>query len=89
MNVVVAAPSLAFMAVRNPDTIAARLRYTAPFDMSGHPTITLPGGRTADGVPVGFQLVGHAFDEAGLLHTKIVTGGGRPKDPEFLASSLN
>lgn len=63
----VAAPSLAFMAVRNPDTIAARLRYTAPFDMSGHPTLTLPGGRTADGVPVGFQLVGHAFDEAGLL----------------------
>jgi amidase len=65
----VAAPSLAAMkaAGRSPETVAARLRYTAPFDMSGHPTLTLPGGVTADGVPVGFQIVGHAFDEAGIL----------------------
>jgi amidase len=35
--------------------------------MSGHPTLTLPGGVTSDGVPVGFQIVGHAFDEAGIL----------------------
>ena len=44
-----------------------RLRYTAPFDMSGHPTLTLPGGMTRDGVPVGFQIVVRAFDEAGIL----------------------
>ena len=52
---------------RAPDTVAARLRYTAPFDMSGQPTLTLPGGFTRDGVPVGFQIVGRAFDEAGIL----------------------
>jgi amidase len=52
---------------RDPDLVAARLRYTAPFDMSGHPTLTLPGGMTSDGVPVGFQIVGRAFDEAGIL----------------------
>jgi amidase len=65
----VATPSLAAMkaAGRTPKTTAARLRYTAPFDMSGHPTLTLPGGVTADGVPVGFQIVGHAFDEAAIL----------------------
>jgi amidase len=65
----VAAPSLAGMqaAGRTPATIASRLRYTAPFDMSGHPTLTLPGGMTADGVPVGFQIVGRAFDEAAIL----------------------
>ena len=50
-----------------PQTTAARLRYTAPFDMSGHPTLTLPGGVTSDGVPVGFQIVGRAFNEAGIL----------------------
>ncbi len=50
-------------------TVAARLRYTAPFDMSGHPTLTLPGGMNGDGVPVGFQIVGHAFDEVGILAT--------------------
>ena len=42
---------------RDPETVAMRLRYTAPFDMSGHPTLTLPGGMTRDGMPVGFQIV--------------------------------
>ena len=64
-----AAWSIAAMAAagRTAETVAARLRYTAPFDMSGHPTLTLPGGMTADGVPTGFQIVGRAFDEAGIL----------------------
>jgi amidase len=52
---------------RDPDSVAARLRYTAPFDLSGHPALTLPGGVTGDGVPVGFQIVGRTFDEAGIL----------------------
>ena len=47
----VAAPSLAAMKARTPQTIASRLRYTAPIDMSGHPTLTLPGGMTADWRP--------------------------------------
>ncbi len=64
----VATPSLAAMAAgRTPETIAARLRYTAPFDMSGHPTLTLPGGMTREGVPVGFQIVGRAFGESDIL----------------------
>jgi amidase len=63
----VAAPSLATIRTRTTDSIASRLRYTAPLDMSGHPTLTLPGGINADGVPVGFQIVGRAFDEAGIL----------------------
>jgi amidase len=52
---------------RDVDAVAERLRYTAPFDMSGHPTLTLPGGTTRDGVPAGFQIVGRAFDEPGIL----------------------
>jgi amidase len=63
----IAALSVASAASRTPDGVATRLRYTAPFDMSGHPTLTLPGGFTADGVPVGFQIVGRAFDEAAIL----------------------
>ncbi|MBY0319505.1 MAG: amidase [Reyranella sp.] len=62
-----AAPSLASMKTRTSQTIASRLRYTAPLDMSGHPTLTLPGGMTDDGVPVGFQIVGRSFDEVGIL----------------------
>ncbi len=52
---------------RTAEVVAGRLRYTAPFDMSGHPTLTLPGGMTGAGVPTGFQIVGRAFDEAGIL----------------------
>lgn len=43
------------------------MRFTAPFDMSGSPSLTLPGGATAEGLPVGFQLIGRHFDEALLL----------------------
>jgi amidase len=52
---------------RDPEAVAARLRYTAPFDLSGHPTLTLPGGMSRDGVPTGFQIVGRAFDEGAIL----------------------
>jgi amidase len=45
----------------------ARIRFTAPFNMSGHPTLTLPGGETADGLSVGFQIVGRHVEEALVL----------------------
>src|SRR5206468_519933 len=46
---------------------AAILRYTGPFDTSGSPTITLPGGFTDAGMPIGFQLVAGHFDEVLLI----------------------
>jgi amidase len=45
----------------------ARLRFTASFNMSGHPTLTLPGGKTFEGLPVGFQIVGRHMEEVLLL----------------------
>lgn len=50
-----------------PSGLDAALRFTAPFDMSGSPTITLPGGFTAAGLPIGFQLIGRHLDEALLV----------------------
>lgn len=50
-----------------PGGLHGALRFTAPFDMSGSPTITLPGGFTADGLPIGFQLVARDLDEALLV----------------------
>jgi amidase len=49
------------------DGLAGFLRFATPFDMSGSPTITLPGGFTAKGLPLSFQLVGRHLDEALLV----------------------
>jgi amidase len=65
----VAAPTKAKMAETATDAEfrGALVRYTFPFDMSGNPTISLPGGYTAGGLPVGFQLVAGHFNEAVLV----------------------
>lgn len=65
----VAAPSLAWMAAAagNPEARHARIRFTAPLDMSGSPSLTLPGGATEAGLPLGFQIVGRYLDEALIL----------------------
>jgi aspartyl-tRNA(Asn)/glutamyl-tRNA(Gln) amidotransferase subunit A len=50
-----------------PFTFDDALRYTVPFDLLGLPAISVPSGFSAEGSPVGLQLVGRAFDEAGVL----------------------
>jgi amidase len=50
-----------------PDLIARLQEYTCPFNMTGHPTITLPGGFSANGLPIAFQLVAGNLDEATLI----------------------
>ncbi len=43
------------------------LRCTQPFNLSGHPAISLPCGSTKAGLPIGLQLVGHAGRTNDLL----------------------
>ena len=43
------------------------IRYTRPFNLTGHPVASVPCGFTAAGLPVGLQIVGRAFDEATVL----------------------
>jgi len=50
-----------------PDDLSAVLRFAAPFDMSGHPTLTMPNGFTANGLPLSFQFVGRQLDESLLV----------------------
>lgn len=47
----------------DPELLAGMLRYTCPFDLTGSPTLTLPGGATEAGVPVAFQFVAPHFGE--------------------------
>ena len=60
-----AAPTLAKMGSMGTDAalMNSLLGFTCPFDMTGQPTITLPGGFTEEGLPVAFQFVaGHCAE---------------------------
>ena len=37
---------------------------TIPFNVTGHPAMSVPTGLGASGLPIGVQIVGRAFDEA-------------------------
>jgi len=41
--------------------------FTAPFNMSEQPAASLCAGYDEDGLPIGLQIVGHRFDDAGVL----------------------
>jgi amidase len=55
-----------------PDLITQLQRYTCPFDMTGHPTITLPAGRSEAGLPMGVQLVAASMREELLVQAGAV-----------------
>ena len=63
---------------------APLLSFTAPFDYSGHPTITLPSASGNDGLPNSFQLVGRLFGEKRLIEIarEIEKDSGFRRPPE-------
>lgn len=65
----IASPTVAQMGTLGEDAelMNAILRYTCPFDMTGSPTITLPGGFTGAGTPIAFQFVSRHFEESLLV----------------------
>lgn len=42
-------------------------RYTRPYNLTGLPAITVPGGFTNTGLPLGFELAGRQFEDAVVL----------------------
>ena len=62
-------PSLEQMSAygEDPNVLLGVLRFTAPFNFSGSPTVTLPNGLDAAGMPLSMQLVGPHLSEARLL----------------------
>jgi aspartyl-tRNA(Asn)/glutamyl-tRNA(Gln) amidotransferase subunit A len=51
-------------AVERPRTLT---RFTAPFNLTGLPAISIPCGFTKAGLPIGLQLVARPWAEAKLL----------------------
>jgi aspartyl-tRNA(Asn)/glutamyl-tRNA(Gln) amidotransferase subunit A len=65
-----ATPSAAFgIGEKADDPIAMYLNdvFTVPVNLAGLPGISVPAGLSGEGLPLGLQLIGRAFDEATLL----------------------
>ena len=65
--------------------------FTVSANLTGLPAISLPAGRTAAGLPVGFQLTGRPFDEAALFRVGDVLERAAPwwLDPPPRAGAAN
>jgi aspartyl-tRNA(Asn)/glutamyl-tRNA(Gln) amidotransferase subunit A len=69
------APSAAFaIGDRMDDPVAMYLNdvFTVPVNLAGLPGISVPAGLSADGLPLGLQLIGRTFDEATILRVGAV-----------------
>jgi aspartyl-tRNA(Asn)/glutamyl-tRNA(Gln) amidotransferase subunit A len=68
-----ATPTAAFgveaMAMASPIEMYLNDIFTVTVNMAGLPGIAVPAGLTADGLPLGLQVIGRPFDEAMLFRT--------------------
>jgi aspartyl-tRNA(Asn)/glutamyl-tRNA(Gln) amidotransferase subunit A len=62
-------PGVAFKMGEKEDPLQMYLNdiFTIPVNLSGLPGVSIPGGFTQTGLPIGLQLIGRAFDEATLF----------------------
>jgi Asp-tRNA(Asn)/Glu-tRNA(Gln) amidotransferase A subunit family amidase len=51
----------------DPDRPFDHIVFTAPFNMSEQPAASICAGYDEDGLPIGLQIVGHRFDDAGVM----------------------
>ncbi|MFI5020363.1 MAG: Asp-tRNA(Asn)/Glu-tRNA(Gln) amidotransferase subunit GatA [Alphaproteobacteria bacterium] len=83
-------PSAAFaVGEKMDDPIAMYLNdvFTVPANLAGLPGISLPAGLSEDGLPLGLQIIGRAFDEETVLKAAaaLEVGAGFSHRPSFIA----
>jgi aspartyl-tRNA(Asn)/glutamyl-tRNA(Gln) amidotransferase subunit A len=65
------APSAAFaLGDKSADPLAMYLNdvFAVPASLAGLPAMSVPGGLSGEGLPLGLQVIGKAFDEQGVLN---------------------
>jgi len=63
-------PTTAFkLGEKTDDPLAMYLNdiYTTSSNLSGNPALSVPAGKDESGLPIGIQIIGKDFDEAGIL----------------------
>jgi aspartyl-tRNA(Asn)/glutamyl-tRNA(Gln) amidotransferase subunit A len=85
------APSAAFaIGEKSEDPIQMYLNdvFTVPANLAGLPAVSVPAGLSADGLPLGLQIIGRAFDEETVLRVAAVLedAAGFTHVPNFTAA---
>lgn len=63
------------------DLVDNFIRFTGPSNLTGLPALSVPAG-LHDGMPVGLQIIGRAFDEATVLRTGALVEAGNPMEDQ-------
>jgi Asp-tRNA(Asn)/Glu-tRNA(Gln) amidotransferase A subunit family amidase len=69
----------------DPSRALEHIAYTVTFSISGHPAISVPWTTTADGRPIGIQLVGRRFGDVRVLALGAACERLRPGRPPWPA----
>ena len=70
----------------DPERPFEHIAFTVPFNMSGHPAISVPWTTTSDGRPIGVQLVGRRFADLTVLRVAAACETLRPPLPPWPAA---
>lgn len=62
----------------DPQFKSEHIRFTAPFNQSEQPAASICAGYDEDGLPIGLQIVGRRFDDAGVLRLSHIYEQMRP-----------
>ena len=73
------------MPVPDPGRTMSHIGFTAPYNMSGQPALSVNAGFTDDGRPLGMQVSGRRFDDVGVLRAARWWEAHRPPEavPEW------
>jgi aspartyl-tRNA(Asn)/glutamyl-tRNA(Gln) amidotransferase subunit A len=53
--------------INDPEKPFEHICYTVPWNMSENPAVSINGGFSASGFPIGVQIIGRRFDDLGVL----------------------
>ncbi|MFE8072203.1 amidase [Marinobacteraceae bacterium S3BR75-40.1] len=69
-------------------TMEKLMRFVTPSNLTGFPAITVPAGYDSEGLPVGVQLIGRAWDEHLLLRLARIIEAAAPRQRPAVFSDL-
>jgi aspartyl-tRNA(Asn)/glutamyl-tRNA(Gln) amidotransferase subunit A len=65
----------------DPHNALPHIAFTVPYNMSEQPAASINWGTSTEGLPIGLQVIGHRFDDAGVLKLARLVEKLRPPQP--------